>query len=134
MTTSPARKRRKRAFVALLFLILILCLPLLFADALLGFALIQIFARGTGCDVHLRSPQVSFFPLRASVKDVVIRAPQERSDEGFFADTISLEIIGSELLKRRVVLTNFVIDGAQANSHSEESAFFRTLEFRRHPR
>lgn len=95
----------------------------------LGRGLIQIFSEGTGCIVQLEDPQVSFFPIRAQVKNVRIYHATESPEEGFRVDQISTRLVLHKLSLKQIFLADLTLEGTHIASRGEETGFINTLDF-----
>lgn len=125
------RRRLIFYFSALLLVVLVALLTPLFAARFIGQFLHDEFMRGTGCLVSLSQPQVSFFPVRASIDDVQISCPPDSGKEketGLTAARVSADLRLSSLLDRRVEITRLDLQEFSVQSENSDS-FSRTFNF-----
>jgi len=116
------------------FLRCLLVLALLFAvkvslDSALGWILAEVFARGTKCEVSLSNPQIHFFPLTASVDNVMIRHRSEPESAGFRSRHISIRLHFLRLFRKELLLSDLELDGASADSDGTDTGFIQTFAF-----
>ena len=113
---------------------LLLCVLLLFAvkqslNLAFGWILEDVFARGTGCEVALYRPRISFFPLRGTIENAMIRHRSEPSDAGFRSRRISIRLHFLPLFRKELLLTDLELDGASAKSDGTQTGFIQTFAF-----
>lgn len=124
----PKKTRRILIFLSLVLTLLYFGLRLLL-NSILGWGLIAGFSAGTDCTVTLSNPKLSFFPLRGSVDNVVIRHPSEADTAGFRAGHIAIKLDFLPLFKKRAILRDLEISEASAVSAGNETGFLNTLHF-----
>ncbi|MCC6954013.1 MAG: hypothetical protein IT290_07835, partial [Deltaproteobacteria bacterium] len=99
------------------------------ANYLLGYSLRALFESETGCDVTLRHPRITFFPLRGEVSDVSIRHRTEKPGQGFFAERVTVRPDISGIFSKIVLLRDLRVEGAHAFATQKESGFYNTIDF-----
>lgn len=121
--------RRRRRFVLIALFLGVLIGARFALNPLVGALLIRVFANGTGCEVSANRSSLTFFPLSAEIRDVVIRHPSEPPDHGFRAERVSIRLAFLPLLRREVRFDNMRLDGASAFSVGSETGFRNTMAF-----
>lgn len=98
-------------------------------EIVLGKFLERLFAKGTGCIVEFDHPRIHLFRSRGSLYNLRIYHPEERRNEGFHAEKVSVKIDLFALLRREVLLSNLLLTGVSAESNNPDGGFASTLEF-----